>query len=259
MDDPRNLPLEGASNFRDIGGVTAAGGRALKRGILFRSDELSHLTRADLEKLRALKLKSIIDLRTSDERRSKRLPLPGGEDIRPFHIPIRPGQDFTRGQLFVYILRHPGQLDFEKLMREYYFTMAFERTTQIGEIVTLLADESNLPALIHCTAGKDRTGFLAALVQLAVGVAPGTVMEDYLLTNRLLKPERKDFVRSLRWINLLKTSPEGIQPVLEARREYLQAALDEILRRYRTIEAYLERGCGVEAKSLRRLRGLLLA
>jgi protein-tyrosine phosphatase len=259
MHDLRILPLEGASNFRDVGGIPAADSRILKTGLLFRSDELSQLTRADREKLGGLKLKTVVDLRTADERRSQRSRLPGENGLRTLSIPIRPGQDFTRGQLFVYILRHPGQVDFEKLIRDYYFTMAFERTAQVGEILTLLADEGNLPALIHCTAGKDRTGFLAALVQWSLGVAPETVLEDYLLTNRLLKPERKDFIRSLRWVNLLRASPAGLQPVLEARREYLQAVLDEIVHRYGNVEAYLEHGCGVDAGALRALRALLLA
>jgi protein-tyrosine phosphatase len=259
MHDPRILPLEGASNFRDVGGVMTADGRGVKTGLLFRSDELSRLTPADREKLQALKLKSVIDLRTPDERRSRRGRPAGGDGVRTFLIPIRPGRDFTRGQLFVYLLRHPGQVDFEKLIREYYFTMAFARTAQVGEVFTLLADKNRLPVLIHCTAGKDRTGFLAALVQLALGVAPEIVMEDYLLTNRLLKPGRKDFIRSLRWIDLLPVSPAGIQPVLEARRDYLQAVLDEIFYRFGTIEVYLEQGCGVDADALRRLRGLLVA
>jgi protein-tyrosine phosphatase len=259
MDDSRILTLEGVSNFRDVGGIPTADGRILKTGLLFRSDELSQLTRADREKLHALRLKTIIDLRTPDERRSQLSRLPGENGLRTLSIPIRPGQDFTRGQLFVYILRHPWQVDFEALIREYYFTMAFERTAQVGQIFRLLADEGNLPALVHCTAGKDRTGFLAALVQLALGVEPEAVMEDYLLTNHLLKPERKDFIRSLRWVNLLHDSPAGLQPVLEARREYLQAVLDEIIHRFGDVEAYLEHGCGVGADVVRTLRGLFLA
>jgi len=255
--DERILTFEGVSNFRDLGGIATADGGRLRRGILFRSDELSRLTAADRARLAGLKLRTLVDLRTPDERKSHATPLPDG--ARLVQVALRPQQEYSRGQLFATLLFHPGRVDFERLIREYYFTMAFGRTAEVGQVVRLLADEANQPALIHCTAGKDRTGFLAALIQRVAGATPEAVLEDYLLTNRLLRADSKGFIRSLRWVDWLHASPGGLQPVLEARPGYLLPVLDEIQSRYGGIEAYLSGACGVPPQDLERLKRRLAA
>jgi protein-tyrosine phosphatase len=103
---------------------------------------------------------------------------------------------------------------------------------------------------VHCTAGKDRTGFASAVVLLALGVSEQTVFEDYLRTNYY----QQDFFRFiLRWVPLysfFRTDPEDMLPLIEARREYLQVALDEMVARYGSVDAYLEQALGVDADRL---------
>ena len=115
-----------------------------------------------------------------------------------------------------------------------------------------------MPALFHCTAGKDRTGFAAALVLLALGVPRETVLEDYLLTNRYR--ERFDR-RVLRWVplaSLFRTRAEDMRPLLEARPEYLEAAFQVMEEEYGGVDGYLERGLGVDARLRAQLEANLL-
>jgi protein-tyrosine phosphatase len=134
--------------------------------------------------------------------------------------------------------------------------------TQFGDIYSAflrdLADDENLPALFHCTAGKDRAGFAAALTLLALGVSRETVMDDYLLTNALSEGATDRILLTLRVASLFRTSPEDARPLFEARREYLQAAFDTIDDTYGSTAAYFSDGLGIDAPTLERLRANLL-
>jgi protein-tyrosine phosphatase len=143
-------------------------------------------------------------------------------------------------------------------MKDYYRRIAFDHATQIGEILTLISDKKNLPALIHCTGGKDRTGFVFAIIQLLIGMPRKTVLEDYLLSNHFSKPQIARLIRYIRRMSLFQVSPDRIRPVLEARCEYLENVLDDILNTYGTIEVYLRKACGVTHQSILTLHELLL-
>ena len=121
-----------------------------------------------------------------------------------------------------------------------------------------IAREENLPTVLHCTAGKDRTGFASALILLSLGVPEETVFEDYLLTNQY----REAFHRKvLRWVPLyplFRTDPEDLLPLLEARPEYLRVSLDTIDELYGSLDAYLEQALGVTPARRAALRANLL-
>jgi protein-tyrosine phosphatase len=123
----------------------------------------------------------------------------------------------------------------------------------------LICAPENQPVLIHCTAGKDRTGVIAALIQLLVGVTSQVVMEDYLLSNLLAAARMKSLLRFLRWVSLFQVTPERLQPVLEVRPEFLETILGEIQTTYAGVEGYLTQACGVNIGCLNQLKGLLLA
>jgi protein-tyrosine phosphatase len=114
-----------------------------------------------------------------------------------------------------------------------------------------LGKPGSLPALVHCTGGKDRTGFAAALLLLAVGVPRETAIEDYLLSNRYLAA----FARVVRD----GIEPELLRPVVEVRRAYIETSLEEVDRRYGSLDSYLHRGLGLDDAVLRRLREALLS
>jgi len=139
-------------------------------------------------------------------------------------------------------------LGLEQTMRDAYRAFVTDYSAEWTVMFQRLVREENLPTVVHCTAGKDRTGFASALVLLALGVSEETVFEDYLSTNYY----QQDFFRFvLRWIPLysfFRTDPQDMLPLIEARREYLQVALDEMVARYGSVDTYLEQALGVDAE-----------
>ncbi len=189
-------PFQRLSNFRDVGGLKTADGRTFRAGVLFRSDELSCLNAGDLVKLQGLGIELICDLRSPGESQKRRPSLPD-ESIRVVNVPIheQATQDGSRRKLLGFLFGRTGGDRFRGFSRDYYHHIAFGQTARFREVITLLSEEQNLPALIHCTAGKDRTGFLAALIQLLVGVPYEMVMEDYLRTNDYFGPRLEKFIK----------------------------------------------------------------
>jgi protein-tyrosine phosphatase len=167
----RFVDLDGAHNFRDLGGLPTGDGGTTRFGVMFRSDALHHLQPTDVERLTELGMRMVIDLRSSVElERTGRGPL---EDtpIGWLHAPLSHG-----GAVL------PPALAEGDLGRHYVESLA-DRTETLTAIITQLAGAGNLPAVFHCTAGKDRTGMVAALVLSLVGVDDEVIVEDYTLTD----------------------------------------------------------------------------
>jgi protein-tyrosine phosphatase len=253
--------FENLSNFRDVGGLPATEGRTFKTGALYRSDELSAMTAADLLKLQELNIRLICDLRSPEECQKRRPRISLGRGIRVVNIPLhdQSTQDGSRKKLLRFLFAKTGGEQFREFCRRYYHHIAFEQTSRIRDVITLLASEQSLPALIHCTAGKDRTGFLAAVIQLLVGVPWDLVRDDYLRTNDYLEPRLKAFIKAMRFLTLFQVSPERMQLVLKAHPEFLAEVHDNIVTRYGSVENYLCDACAIEPDALERLKRRLLA
>ncbi len=259
MDNNRYYKLDKACNFREIGGLHTSEGKIMKSGVLFRSDELSQLTFNDRRIFEKLNIKTVIDLRGVKERQKKKDKIPRKLNISVVNIPIdHKNQDLKQMQFFLFLIQKNKDFDFEKYLRDHYFGTAFECTSQIKEIFTLLSDEENLPALLHCTVGKDRTGFMAAILQLLAGVPREKVMDEYLITNKYIGVRVKQIIRMVRIISLFRASIDQIKPMLECRPVYLKNVLDEIYERYGTIENYLLNACGVENDTQQKLKNLVI-
>jgi len=256
----RLIQLSGTCNFRDMGGYKTQDCRTMKMGLLFRSDELSRLSDNDQLELQRLNIKLIIDLRTPNERKSKPDRISKDAGIKLINIPIYPfHQDPNRLQRWFWLVSGKFKdFDFDNYMKGYYHKIAFDHATQIGEILSLISDKNNLPALFHCTGGKDRTGFATALIQLLVGVPKETIFEDYLLTNFFLEPHINKFIRYFRRVSLYRMKSDQIRPIWEARREYLEQVLDEIQKEYGTVEEYLQQECGMEQNLSNHFKEMLL-
>ena len=176
-----------------------------------------------------------------------------------FFTSYRPG---SRRRILVWMdalgLALFAALGTENLMRTAYRSFVSDHSARWAVMLRRLAQPESLPALVHCTAGKDRTGFAVALVLLSVGVPEETVFEDYLMTNRY----RAAFQRFvLRWVplySLFRTEPEDLLPLLEARREYLQTSLDAIDELHGSLDAYLTHELCVTAEIRAALHANLL-
>src|SRR3984885_2081703 len=174
----RHFNLAGASNFRDLGGYPGKDGRAIRWRQIFRSNHLGHLTEADVDVLRGLGLKSAFDLRGIDERATAMCAI---EEIAVHSLPIEPT---VVGDLRALLdAGSPlSSTEAADAMRNSYRSYVRENTPRFHALFAHLL-EDRAPLVIHCTAGKDRTGFACALVLHALGVPEKMISEDYLLTN----------------------------------------------------------------------------
>jgi protein-tyrosine phosphatase len=255
MDPPRCLPLEGTPNFRDLGGYATADGRRVKWGYLFRSGQLSTLSAADLARLGELGLDVVCDFRRSEEqeRDPSRLPEPGP---RVVSLPITPGSNSS-------FLEEAGahkdadrQMMFD-FMLEINRDFAVGQGQTYGDMFDLLLQGDDTRMLVHCAAGKDRTGFAAAIILLALGVPRDTVMEDYLLSAQYFHPAR-EMERLRKKYRMEAMDASALLPVLEVHPEYLQAAFAAIDAEFASLDDYLHRHLGVDSAGREHLCNLYL-
>jgi protein-tyrosine phosphatase len=185
MNDTRWLPLTGAENIRDLGGLPLVAGGFTRSGVLFRGDTLQELTPQDVELFRKLGLRTVIDLRTQMEATAEGRGLLADEPIRYANLPFMPDEllmpsDDERRQLIVAERREQDRV-------EHYLGYLKYAGDRVVAAVKLMADPDGPPAVFHCAAGKDRTGVLAALVLDAVGVERDAIVADFALTNERLE------------------------------------------------------------------------
>ncbi|CAN7541964.1 tyrosine-protein phosphatase [Acidovorax sp. LjRoot117] len=242
----RSLPFAGASNFRDLGGYIGRDGRAVKWRHLFRSDHLAALTPQDQALLAQLGVTRAIDFRGKAESAAYAYALPG---VAYHPLVIEP----TVVQRALELQRTGRQLtaqDAVVLMQDTYRGFVHDNAPRFAELFQLLlAGSEPTPVVFHCTAGKDRTGFAAALILLSLGVPRDVVMQDYLLTNTLYRrPE-----------GMGSHAPEEVLSVLwRVQEEFLDAALHMVDNDFGGVQAYLVDVLGVDAAAQEALVGRYL-
>lgn len=254
----RRLPLSGAHNFRDIGGYETRDGRHVRWGLLYRSDDLADLDASDLRYLDRLGLKLVCDFRSPAEREDSPSRLPEEHPPQVAELPIQ-DERFDPEKIEERVLsRDLEGAHFDTLLIEGNRAFATTFAYQYRAMFERISDPAYLPALVHCTQGKDRTGFAAAIVLLALGVPEKTVMEDYLLTNVYTANDVERTLFYLRLWFFSRDEAELLRPLLQVRRDYLQAAFDAIRERYGSVDAYLTEALGVDETKREQLRSMLL-
>ncbi|CAG6398410.1 tyrosine-protein phosphatase [Streptomyces cocklensis] len=250
----RVMPLEGASNFRDLGGYRVRGGGRTRWGMVFRADAPDRLTAADLAAIGQLGLRVAYDLRTDDERSTAPSALPAA--VRSELLAI--GGDAARTSPLGELFRsgRAGAVPDDFLQRV-YLDMAEQDAPALGRVLTGLAAPDGVPAVIHCTAGKDRTGLAAALLLSVLGADDATVLDDYALS-RIYFSERR-MARLLPRLAELGLDQERYHAVFGAPRHAMATTLDTLRERYGSLEAYLTGPGGVTPGTLAALRARLVA
>ena len=237
--------LPGAPNFRDLGGYRNAHGDTVIRHHLFRSDHLGNLGPEDIHLLtgRLPEAVRVLDLRGVSERQTAVCVIEGATvhslAIEPTIVQVLAdltdaGHTLTQSE----VVGH---------MQDTYRGFVRHNTHRFASLFSYLL-ESNDPLVFHCTAGKDRTGFAAALILLALGVSRDDVMRDYLLTNERLKPKTE-------WRGL---SPEVASVLYRVQPEFLNAAFDAVAQEYGHVEGYFHQGLRLGKAELARLREMYL-
>ena len=239
----RHFNLAGASNFRDLGGYPGKDGRMVRWGQIFRSNHLGHLTKADIDVLRGLSLKSVFDFRGTEERTAAICAI---EELAVHSLPIEPT---VVAALRTRLAGRPlSPTDGLEVMRDSYRDYVRHNTPRFRALFAHLM-EDRAPLVIHCTAGKDRTGFACALILHTLGVSDDLIAEDYLLTNQFY---RRDPSAS-------SDLPEDVRQVLgSVEVSFLAAAFDAIRADYGDLQGYLSDGLGLGAGERARLQARYL-
>ena len=236
--------LQGASNFRDIGGYRSANGRRVRRGQIFRSDHLAGLTSEDLARLASLGIGHSLDFRGAAECAATPYDIPGVQRVA---LTIEPTV-IARMQALVAQGVVPTAEETVELMRETYRDFVNRNADTYGRFMKHLLEQPT-PQVFHCTAGKDRTGFAAALVLSALGVDRATIEHDYLLTNQLYKRDARLEGQG---------HPHVMKVLWQVQPEFLHAAFEAVDAQHGGMTDYLHGAIGLTPQELAELQRMLL-
>jgi protein-tyrosine phosphatase len=240
----RSLQLSGATNFRDLGGYAGQGGRTVRWRQLFRSDHLADLTTEDLLTIERLGVARVFDFRGKTERLAQACAIPGAV---VHSLAIEP--TVVQG---LKALIDAGELvtvdNTVGLMQQTYRDFVRDNSPRFAQFFGhLLADDA--PLVFHCTAGKDRTGFAAALLLEALGVPRDIILQDYLLTN--------DFYQ-IPTANPADLPPEVMNVLWRVQANFLDAAFEVVEADFGSVPRYLKEALGLDAQAQERLVALYL-
>lgn len=243
----RHIDFEGIENFRDFGGYDTASGRGLKRGVLYRSANHSRATDADLAALKALDVRVIVDLRRPQERlREPSRRWPGFEGLVIEND--EPGE-YVDWATALAAAAEVGPQWFQQDSLEFYATAPHEprHVDLFSRYFRALADTEGA-VVIHCAAGKDRTGMLCAFTHHIAGVHRDDTLQDYLLTNDEARTRRRmaSFGPWLKETTGREVSEEALRVALSVEPRYLDQALRAIEREHGHLDHYLRDVLGVD-------------
>lgn len=250
----RFLNLDSVANLRDIGGYRTTDGRTVRWQRIYRGASLAFLTAEDAAKLAEMGLKIICDFRTKEEAAANPDILP--ENVEYMRLTVRTNED-TRWQRLRILLFERGRLG-DTLVEMYTRIMIDQNAALFGTIFRRIADENNLPLLMHCSAGKDRTGVAIALLLRVLGVPENTVIADYSLSNLYFEYFRKITAPVIQRAAQLGITEEEMRPLLLAHPNTLQTMLAYIDAKYGSVEKYLRDAAGLEDATLEKIRANLL-
>lgn len=248
---PRALPDTGVVNFRDLGGYVNRDGQQVRYDCFYRSAPLCDLQKDHVDYLHQLHIQHILDLRSDMERKGK-------EDIHlreaKYHpisaITFDKGMDVKGSFDFATLLQQVDVTLLKNMMMQVYRKLPFDNPAYRLLVQVVLEEE--VPVLFHCSAGKDRTGFGAALLLLLLDVDEETILNDYVLSNQYRKKENAKIYAQV------TASQTDMEAVMGVQKQYLRAALQAIKQRYQTYEAYFQAEFGIDETQRKHLKQCFL-
>ncbi|MCZ0973385.1 tyrosine-protein phosphatase [Streptomyces albulus] len=264
---PPRAPVDGTAgrpNARDLGGYRTADGHEVRHGVVYRADALNHLTPAEQRTLTEDGVTEDLDFRSPAEVATARDALPTG--VHRTALPVYdPEADLSRTMATLIAggpaaqQRALGAGKAVRMMDAYYAWLVSDPSAgkAFGAAARAVAD-GRTPVLFHCTQGKDRTGWMSAVLLTAAGVPRNTVDQDYLASNHYLQAANDRQVAQLQAAGKLK-DPALLEPVLGVRESYLDAAFHEVEAKYGSFDGYLGKGLGLDRATERKLRQRLIA
>ncbi|NBW74733.1 MAG: tyrosine-protein phosphatase [Sphingomonadaceae bacterium] len=253
MTEPRILPLEGINNFRDYGGYDAHEGRKVRTGLLWRSAQHGDASDADLAAVNDLGIAHVIDLRGPSEREAK--PCRRADD---FSANVWTYPEETAG-LALHTEAADGVLtaaEARAAMIRLYEGIAFrDNLTPMLRLYFELLLRAEGPSLVHCVAGKDRTGWAVAMAQQALGVPRDAIIADYMLTNDASRLEERIASESFKDLpRYAAMDADTVRALWGVREDYIATALKATVDRYGDLDTYLEKVLGIDEAAREALR-----
>jgi protein-tyrosine phosphatase len=245
--------MERLINFRDFGGYPTADGWRVKTGYLYRSGRVDQASRRDRETLHALGIKTLIDLRSPRERKRAIRLWPGA---RVVSLPM-PFDELTRERLKPLLFRRDMQEAVYAMVEGVYADTVDHSCAQVGALFALLRQPEVYPALIYCRAGRDRTGFVSLVIQLALGVGTEDVVAEYLRSNAYVLPQARRTIAFFKALSLGMLPVQSLRAVFASQERYARTVIRKIEDEYDGITGYLAR-CGVGTEDVSAIKDILV-
>lgn len=246
----RLVPMDSIRNVRDLGGYGVKHCNLTTRwGKIFRSSELRNLSKTDSLRFKNLSIKTIIDLRGEDEValypessiQAKIISIP---------IPITGRDDLHRRVQEGRMRKGDGLL----FMQDTYLKYISEDSEQFAQALNVFLDEKNYPILVNCSLGKDRVGFLTAMLLSALDVPEETIMNDYMLSNENIDIKRIAYMAR----DLSQDAQETISVLISANETFMDVVFKQIRKEYGSTDKYLTKGLHLSEKERHKLKDILL-
>ncbi len=257
-----SLGIRSVPNLRDLGGYKTSDGRIIRNGLLYRSNQLSEISEADMQVMSSLRLKNAYDLRTLAEREARPEELP--EAAQYVVLDVLADAEQANPAMLEKLMQNPEEANatlgdgkaeagFIESYRQFVSLPSAQR--EFRKFFLGISNPEELPALFHCTTGKDRTGSPDPAFLTLMDVPRDKVYEDYLKSNDYILPAYKKVIDGF----VAAGGEENIvTAILGVRKEYLDAAFDEMESRYGTIENYFAQALDIDAKKQQQLKELYL-
>ena len=252
----QELPeLEGVTNFRELGGLPTHDGRHVRPRALFRSGHWGFASDGDVEHLSRLGVGVVLDFRTERD-----IELEGADRLAPGieHVPLPTGDPAAGTDIRSLILE--GDMDtlresFGEGRAEQYMlrgatSMVTERPESFANFLRRLAQPDCPPALFHCSAGKDRAGWAASSLLLALGVEQQHVVDHYLISNETFDPNKQKNA----WVEQNSELAELLAPLVKVRPEYVEASIEAACKQFGSLDGYFHQGLGLTPKERQQLQ-----
>ncbi|KAF9077067.1 protein-tyrosine phosphatase-like protein [Rhodocollybia butyracea] len=234
------VPIAGVINVRDLGGYPSDihPGKCTKPGFIYRSAEVAGITEEGKEQVRSLGIKKIFDLRSDTEIEKYNSPLPTIEGVELVHAPVFQTEDYSPEMMARrYKLYASGKTE---AFMELYSQILDHGGPAFGAILLFVRDHPNDAFMFHCTAGKDRTGIIAAILLKLAGVDNDVISDDYALTRIGREPAREKIMERLSKEPLFASNNEAALNMFTCRRETMMAFLDLLQDKYGGVQEYLK-------------------
>lgn len=252
-EEHRLLPMDGSHNTRELGGYKTTDGKTIKWGKLFRSDKLSDISKTDQAYLQNLGIKKIVDFRSEQEKAEDPNIIPTG--ISYVEMPI--SVDGAMRSKIEAVLK--GETDRE--VQSFLIDANKEFVTNYADVYEnflrgLIDDDA--PTLFHCTAGKDRAGFAAAITLIALGVSKEDVINDYMKTNAFTQERIEEILGQIELMSLYQSDVEILRPLLGVEQIYIETAFRTAEKKYGSLENFIRDGLNISDEDIQKLRNKFL-